>query len=95
VTVIVVNSGVLPVKGATLSTTLRQAGYAPLRPVGDNVDRPHESVIVYAPGYEGDAAAIGPVVGIGPIAPRSNSPVPVSFARGADVMVVIGTDLKA
>jgi hypothetical protein len=95
VTVIVVNAGILPVKAAMLSTTLRQAGYSPFRPVSDDVDRPPVSVTVYAPGYEGDAVAIGAAVGIGPIAPEGDSPIPISFARGAEVMVVIGGDLKA
>jgi hypothetical protein len=95
VTVIVVNAGILPLKGATLTNTLRQAGYAPLRPVGDTVDRPRESAVVYAPGYEGDATALALVVGIGHIAPLSQSPLPAGVTQSVNVMVVIGTDLKS
>jgi hypothetical protein len=95
VTLIVVNAGVLPVEGGALSNTLRRAGYSPLRPLGDDLDHPPKSVVVYAPGYQSDAASIGTVVSIGSIAPQSESPIPTSFTKGADVMVVIGSDLKA
>ena len=92
--VVVINAGGIGGKGSELTARLRTAGYATFSPQNDNTDRPSRSVIEYQPGYAGDAAAMTSVVGIGPVQPLGDSPVSARWMGDANVMVVVGTDLR-
>jgi hypothetical protein len=92
--VVVINAGGIGGKGSELTARLRAAGYATFSPQNDNTDRPSRSVIEYQPGYAGDAAAITSVVGIGPVQELGDSPVSARWMGDANVMVVVGTDLR-
>lgn len=91
--VLVINAAGLPGKGTDFTSRLRSAGFSTFPAENDNTDRPSQSVIEFAPGYQGDAVAVGSIVGIGPVQPVGDTPVPARFMGAADVLVVIGTDL--
>lgn len=92
--VVVINAGGIGGKGSELTARLRAAGYATFSPQNDNTDRPSRSVIEYKPGYAGDAEAMTSVVGIGPVQALGDSPVSARWMGDANVMVVVGTDLR-
>lgn len=92
--VVVINAGGIGAKGSELTARLRAAGYATFSPQNDNTDRPSRSVIEYQPGYAGDAAAMTSVVGIGPVQALGDSPISARWMGDANVMVVVGTDLR-
>ncbi|GAC1600826.1 MAG: hypothetical protein NVS3B21_28170 [Acidimicrobiales bacterium] len=91
--VVVVNAAGLPGKGSDFTARLRQAGYSAFAPQTDNNDHPATSVVEFIPGYQGDAVAIGALVGIGPVAGLSDNPISSKNIGSANVMVVIGGDL--
>lgn len=92
--VVVINAGGIAGKGSELTARLRAAGYATFSPQNDTTDRPSHSVIEYRPGYAGDAAAMSSVVGIGPVQELGDSPVSARWMGDANVMVVVGADLR-
>lgn len=92
--VVVINAGGIGGKGGELTARLRAAGYATFSPVNDNTDRPSRSVVVYQPGYAGDAAAMTSVVGVGPVQALADAPISARWMGDANVMVVVGTDLR-
>ena len=91
--VVVINAAGLPGKGSDFTGRLRQAGYSTFAPQSDYNDHPATSVVEFVPGYQGDAVAIGALVGIGPVAGLSDNPISSKIMGSADVMVVIGSDL--
>ncbi|GAC1311486.1 MAG: hypothetical protein NVSMB16_08270 [Acidimicrobiales bacterium] len=91
--VVVVNAAALPGKGTEFTGRLRQAGYSAFAPQTDNTDHPATSVVEFLPGYQGDALAIGALVGIGPVAGLSDNPISSKYMGNANVMVIIGADL--
>jgi hypothetical protein len=92
--VVVINAAGLAGKGTELTTRLRNSGYTTFAPENDTNDHPNVSTIEYAPGYQGDAVAISPIVGVGPVQVVSDSPVPSHLLGNANVMVIIGSDLR-
>ncbi|GAC1597537.1 MAG: hypothetical protein NVS3B21_22230 [Acidimicrobiales bacterium] len=91
--VVVVNTAGLPGKGTDFTGRLRQAGYSAFAPQTDYTDHPAISVVEYVPGYQGDALAVGALVGIGPVAGLNDNLLSSKYMGNANVMVVIGTDL--
>lgn len=92
--VVVINAAGLAGKGTELTSRLRNSGYTTFAPENDSNDHPSVSIIEYAPGYQGDAVTISPIVGVGPVQAVSDSPVPGRLLGSANVMVIIGADLR-
>jgi hypothetical protein len=92
-------SGVAGIGGKT-GDKLRSNGYAnTLAAVNSTSDSPSATTTVaYAPTAAADAVLVAGVLGLQPAAvvkPLENPPVAQDELRGADVVVIIGTDLAA
>ena len=88
-----VNASGVTGRAATVSETLRAAGYVVVAPQSASRRQPASSAF-WAPGYENEARAVAAALGLPDTAVR---PLPSSLAaadlKGANVVVVVGPEL--
>lgn len=96
VKVIVLNGS--GVKGAAKkwSTFIANKGYVLTNPDGDNsIPKPATTQVLYGPGYEQEAAALGVLIGAPAAGVQALGTTLPGNTVGASVIVVLGTDLGA
>jgi hypothetical protein len=94
-TIVLNGSGV---KGAAkkYSTTLANKGYTLTNPEGDNaIPKPATTQVLYAPGFEREAAAVAVAIGAPPTGVAALGTTLPGSTVGASVVVVLGADLGA
>jgi hypothetical protein len=96
VKVLVANSSTTPLVAAGYSTALQRAGWTLLPPVTAKPPLSAKSSIYYAVNKRSEADAVAAALGVPTSAVLPLSPAtPVTSSAGADVVVVIGSDLAA
>ena len=92
---IVLNGSGVTGAAKVYSTTLSVAGYRLTNPAGANADGENVTTtqVFFAPGFEGEAAAVAAAIGAPAIVPAALPAVPPGQIAGASVVVVLGSDL--
>lgn len=92
---IVLNGSGVTGAAAAYSTSLAAAGYQLTNPTGANADGDNvaTTVVLFASGFEAEAAAVAAAIGAPTIVPEALPTVPPGQIAGASVVVVLGTDL--
>ncbi len=93
-TIVLNGSGVAGAAKA-YSTTLGLAGFRLTNPAGANADGENVATtqVFFAPGFEGEAAAVAAAIGAPALKPAPLPAVPPGQIAGASVVVVLGSDL--
>jgi len=96
-TIVLNDSGVNGAAGR-YSASLASLGYQLTNPDGVTADRPGDAPttqLYFAPGFEAEAAAVAAAIGAPAIVPEALPTVPPGQIAGANVVVVLGTDLAS
>jgi hypothetical protein len=81
--------------GGVVKDKLLAAGYNALAAT-DTTTKPQNSAVLYAAGYEREAAAVAQALGLAPSTVQAMpATAPVADLKGANVLVVVGADLAA
>jgi hypothetical protein len=96
VTVLVANGTRVTGAASRVKNVLLQAGYNTLAPTDATSTDATATAVEFAPGYQADAAAIASTLSLPASAAQPiPTPAPVSDTKGANVIVVVGTDLAS
>lgn len=92
VRVLVLNAARIEGAAGDLSDRLKQMGYSVLEP--ENAPTQAETIVYFKPGFEGEAAVLAPEASEDAITEPLPDPSPFAGTENADVVIVLGTELK-
>jgi hypothetical protein len=96
VSVLVANGTTITGAASRVNTQLIQAGYTSVGTANGNRQDTTTTLVDYVPGFQADAAALAVALSLPASAAQAMpAPPPVTNTKGADLVVVVGTDVAS